>query len=382
MINNVVPRLCVHHTKSFVSPITLYKRTETEIGPVETRVTYINNLPVDVSIVDRSGFRHTVPSNHKGNDFKFTVRSEIKIRNESIREIKKYLSCLDTKFNHDLTIIKQVLLDGDNSNSFGGFIVYLDYSVELEELKQSGGSIYCKPKDIVISLCNIYNAPMHPFCEDSIQDYFLPDGADNQDLSSPVFKIELVDNNNSVGNRYVFAFGGLQEVRPKTDINRDSGVYLTMMESTVFNDKGFSFVQKKFTFEEAKEKLGMYKTREEAASAGDLHLSRKEELARLEHSNSILKHEFLEYKNKIELLTSQNDHEKKIYEGKMQERLDKLKAEKDEIEHFRELERTARKEDYERKSLERKDSSELIKILPLLVITIGSLIAAFSKSSK
>lgn len=382
MINNVVPRLTVRHTKSQVSPISLFEKSHTDVGPVETRITYINNFPIDVVVVDRNGFRHSVPAQFNGSSYKFTIRKEIRVRNESIREVKKYLSCIDTKFNHDLTIIKQIVLEKDGFESYNGFSIYLDYSIELEELKQDGGDTYCKPADIIVSLQNIYNAPAHPFSEDSIHDHFIPEGAGNQTIGSPVFKIEMVDNNNQVGNRFVFAFGGLQEIRPKTDLNRDSGVYLTMMEPNVLNDKGFTFVQKKYSYEEAKEKLGLYKSREEAASAGDYHLTRKEELARLEHANNLLKQESIELKAKLDKEAALRDKELKDQEAKSQERINKLQAEKDEIEHFREMERNQRKEEYDKKSTERKDTSEIIKFLPFVVMTIGALIAAFHKSSK
>lgn len=380
MINNVWSKLTVHHAKPSISPISLYQRMAHEVGPVEYRVTFLNNSSLDITVVDRSGFRHTVHANYEIGEQKFTIRTEIRIRTDSIREVRKFLSTIDTRFNCDLTLIKQTMLE--NNGSYNGFTVFIDHAVGIDEIKQMGGSIYCKPKDLVISVGNIYNSSPHPYCEDSVSDYILHESLNDQKLGSPVFKIELVDNNNQVSSRFVFAFGNLHEVIPKTDINRESGVYLTMMEPNVLNDSGYSIVQKRYSFEEAREKLGLFKSREEAATAGDIQLIRKEELVRLEHANNLLKQESIELKASLDREATLRESELKKQQSEMQERIDKLKAERDEQEHFREQERAARKDEYDRRSTERKDYSEAIKFLPFVVMTIGALVAAFNKSAK
>ncbi len=379
MVNNIWSNLTVHHAKSQISPINNYLRMENEVGPVEYRTIFINNTFLDITVIDRSGFRHTVRPKNISGEHKFIIRTEIRVRNECIREIKKFLSTIDTRFNSDITLIKQIMLSED-CNTFNGYTIFLDHTLCVEEIKQKGGSVYCKPKDIVISLGNIYNAPPHPYAEDSIHDYLLDEKISNQDLGSPAFRIEIVDNNNQISSRFIFAFGELHEIKPKLDINRESGVYLTLMEANSIFDRGYSVVQKKYTFEEAKEKLGLYKTREEASAAGDIQLIRKEELTRLAHANEVLKQETIEIKANIEKETAERDRQFNKEKAELEEKIIKLKAEKEEIEHFREQERNARKDDYERKSHERKDYSELIKFLPFVVITIGALVAAFNKS--
>ena len=154
------------------------------------------------------------------------------------------------------------------------------------------------------------------------------------------------------------------------------------METNVLNETGFSLVQKKYGFEEAQEILGIYKSKEEAVNAGDLKLARREELARLEHDNSVIKQEYLNLKTTLDAEISKREHESKLQLLEAQRTIDKLTREKQEVEHFREMERTVRKEAYENRSLERKDVSEIIKFLPFVIMTIGALIAAFNKSSK
>lgn len=382
MINNVASRIKVVHTKALVSPIVPYSEVKTDYGPIETRVSYLNNLPVDITVIDRTGFRHTVKSNLNGSSYAFIIRTEIKIRHDSISEIRKFLSCLDTKFNQTLTVIKEIVLSKSPNETYTGFSIYLDYNVDFEEIKMNNGSLYCKPKDVVLSTSTTYAAPAHPYAEDSVNDFFFPNDSNKTIAGVPVFKIEIIDNNNEIGNRYIYCFGSLHELFPKPDIERQSGIYLTLMETNVLNETGFSLVQKRYSFEEAQETLGIYKTKEEAFSAGDVKLARKEELARLEHENAVIKQEYTTLKANLDTELSKKDHQNKLEILNIQRQMEKLTKEKEEIEHFREMERAVRKEAYESKSIERKDISEIIKFLPFVVMTIGALIAAFNKSNK
>lgn len=382
MINNVASKIKVVHTKAELSPIAPYQEKMTDYGPIETRTCYINNLPVDITVIDRNGFRHSVKSNLNGSTYSFIIRTEIKIRYDSIQEIRKLLSCIETKYNQTLTTIKEVVLSKAQNETYNGFSIYLDHVVDIDDLKKNNGSFYCKPKDVVLSTHSTYTAPAHPYAEDSVNDFFFPNDEGKIVAGVPVFRIEVIDNADQIGNRYLYCFGVLHELFPKSDIERDSGVYLTLMETNVLNDTGFTLVQKKFTFEEAQETLGLYKTKEEAVNAGDIKLARREELARLEVENQRLKQEYLLTKTTLDSQLSLKEHENKVELLEAQKVIDKLTREKSEIEHFREMERAQRKENYENRSLERKDVSEIIKFLPFVIMTIGALIAAFNKSSK
>ena len=172
MINNVASRIKVTHTKAALSPVNPYHEVKTDYGPIETRVCYLNNLPVDITVVDRNGFRHTVKSNINGASYSFIIRTEIKIRHDAIKDIRKFLSCLDTKMNQTLTVIKEVIVSKSPTETYNGFSIYLDYSVDFEELKINNGSMYCKPVDVVLSTSSIYNTPAHPYAEDSVNDFF------------------------------------------------------------------------------------------------------------------------------------------------------------------------------------------------------------------
>lgn len=383
MINNLAGRVKVHYTKASISTINSRDLKDADIGPIQQILSYVNYLPIPITVVDRAGFRHIVPSVHNSLEEQFIIRLEIRVRHDCVGELRKLLSCTNTVANHELNLLKTIFLEKQEQRYHNGFVVNLDYKVDLDTLKINGGNLYVKSRDIVVSTLDLKSAPSHPFAEDTICDNVIL-GSDNldHDLGSPSFKIEIIDNNDDIGSRFVFALGEIHQIKPKTDLKRHSGVYVTTIEPNIINDLGYSLTQKRFTSQEAEEQLGVFKTRDLAKSAGDLKEVRKEEIIRLEHSNSLLKHEVATQKQKFDSEMQMLQHQKNMDELQHQVLINKLEREKDQIEHVRELERSERKDYYDKVSQTRKDTSEIIKFLPHVIIGIGALIVAVRKMQK
>lgn len=383
MINNLAGKVKVHYTKASISTINSRDLKDNDVGPIQQILTYVNYLPIPITVIDRSGLRHIVPSVHNSHEEQFIIRHEIRVRHDCIGELKKMLSCIGTSTNHELNLIKTIFLEKQENRYYQGFVVNLDFKIDLNTLKINGGNLYIKSKDVVISTQSIMSAPSHPFSEDTIGDNIIL-GSDNLDLDlgSPSFKIEIIDNNNEIGQRFVYALGEIHQINPKTDLKRHSGIYTTTIEPNVINDVGYSLAQKRFTSQEAEEQLGVFKTKDLAKSAGDLKEVRREEIIRLEHSNNLLKQEVTAQKQKFDSDMQLLQHQRTMEELQHQVLVNKLEREKDQIEHVREMERTERKEYYDKVSQTRKDVSEIIKFLPHVVIGIGAIIVAVQKMKK
>lgn len=384
MINNLASKVKVHYTKASLSTIIARELKDSDIGPVQQILSYINTLPIPITVVDRSGFRHTVPSTHFNGEEQFIIRQEIRIRHDCLGQLRKILSCTNTNSNHELNIIKSLFLDKEEQRFYiGGFTINLDYKIDLDTLRFNGGNLYIKSRDIVISTMDIRNAPSHPFAEDTIdENVFL--GGDNleQDLGSPSFKIEIIDNNEEIGRRYVNLLGEIHKIEPKSDLKRHSGIYVTTLVPNIINGLGYSLEQKKYDTQEAEITLGIFKTKDLAKNAGDLKEVRKEELLRLEHSNALLKQEMTAQKQKFDTEMQTLQHQRTLDELQHQVLVKRLEKEKDQIEHVRELERNERKDYYDKVSQTRKDTSEIIKFLPHIIMGIGAIIIAAKKFSK
>ena len=380
MINNLASKVKVHYTRASVSTIIDRDLKDADIGPVQQTITFVNYLPIPITVVERSGFRHSVPSTHMHGEEQFIIRQEIRIRNDCIGQLRKILSCMNTNTNYDLNVIKNIFLDQKEQRYYNGFVIKLDYKIDLDTLKINGGTLYSKTRDLIISSLSLNDCPSHPFAEDTIdENVFL--GGDNleQDLGSPSFKIEIIDNNDEIGNRFVLTLGEVHQIKPKSDLKRHSGIYVTTIEPNIINGMGYSLLQKKYTPKEAEEQLGIFRTKDLAKNAGDLKEARREELTRLEHNVLLLKQEVLTQKQTFDSEMQTVQHRRAMSELEHQVLINKLEKEKQQIEHVRELERAERKDYLDKVSQTRKDTSEIIKFLPHLIIGIGAIVVAVKK---
>jgi hypothetical protein len=139
-------------------------------------------------------------------------------------------------------------------------------------------------------------------------------------------------------------------------------------------------------FEGAEDSVGLYRTYDEALNLGDLTTARKNSLAQLEHDNLTLQREIANMKSAqsqeaaendrvMRDLTSQHEREKLALEEK---RL-KSESEAKEREAVLERQRQEMKDYYEQRSLNRKDNSEVVKVLPAIIVGIGAAIAVLMK---
>lgn len=394
MINNLANNLKIKYTKASIPTISAASLKDCEIGPITTTTTYVNNLPIDIVVVDRSGFRHTVPSTYSAFDPTFSIHVMMRIRHQSVNEVRKFLSFISTDNNQELKIIKEIILDQNEQRFYAGLSVCICHRVTLEEIKDNNGSIYINSKDIVLSSASLINAPAHPYAEDTISDNFFM-GTNNldQELGCPTTKIEIVDNNLIIGERFVLVLGAVRKIIPKTDIKRDSGVYVTTLEPNVVNDSGYSIITKRYELDEMESSLLIFRTKDLAISSGDAAGVRKEELIRMDHANNLLKQEFIKQKQEFDFKLHELQSEKSIETLELEKENITLKRQNDRLEHEREIDKAERKDYYDRISQERKDyyektsqgrkeSLDIMKFLPAAIMAMGAIYMALSKVPK
>lgn len=374
------------HTQCAIPVIGLSDKTELEAGPVKTSIRYINRTPIDITVVERNGLRHVVPSNMNNGPQVFIIRKEIRIEPQYVPEVKKFLACVDSK-NDELVKIKMHVLGDKTNATYNAVRFFTDHEITLSMLKTGEGTVYCKPSDVVVSSLNVYSCPPHPYSEDTISDYVLQNHSPPK-YGSPYFRIELIDSNDGVGNRYMKVFGDMHEVSPVKSVDKPDGVYLTYLVPSLNPDLAFSLARNVYTFQEAEEVLGIFKSKELAENYGDIKQGRKEELAKGEHATTLLKQELIDTKLQHEVDQTEKDriisdleYSRKIEEAKLSERIRILEREKVEIEHLRDLEKNIRKDYYENRSYERKDQSEVVKFIPYMIMGIGAIIVAIMKLS-
>ena len=251
-------------------------------------ITYRNESDQPLYVVDRANLPILVhPENIKRSPgvftifktFTFTGRRAITDAKVAIASsISQYI---DTASG--LNAIYQELEASTTVNNAQSFTrVVISHQVNIKE-SLVGGEVYLSDIDILITdVTHVLDRP-HPYSEAAKIAQDFGDIAINRKVSG-VF-VELIDNNSEVAKRYMLIAKQLMEIPAQQDFSRESGLYVSKL---IYGGCGEVHVNPEFTtFEEAEEKFGIYKTKEEATSAGN-----PEALLRVEESD--LRKELLE----------------------------------------------------------------------------------------
>lgn len=383
-VNNIV-RATITHPVTEPATLQLNDRAKNHYSPVSVAINYFNYLPFDVSIVERSGFRHVVPSviGENATHCDFIVRLTYTIRSSSISEIKRVINSMDVRPEDDLSIIKTTF--ADNTGKYGnfsyvGFEIVLETRYKHELFSKVNSDLYCNKRDIVISSRQIHDASAHPYSSDS-KFNGEPLTSDIEELNSEDYaiRVELIDNFEESGPLYSYSLGDVACIVPKKDPTRLNGIYVTKIEKNTLTGNGFRIKTDKYDLSEAQEKLKLYDSIKEAESGGDLAASRKLELENLTYQHSLLKrdNDQISLKHKREL--DDIEHTRKLESFEWEQRIKFLERENEQLTMLRENERNDRKDFFERNSQYRKETIDYLKFLPHLIISIGAIYLAVNK---
>lgn len=353
-----------------------------ETTPCKMEKEFYNGLSEPVTLVSRSGLPITIAPmrieypNTFLVRFTFTYNRSVKIDIERLSNAK----CETSRALRDAIRHGSV-----KEGAFGKMATSITYAVTKEQLKAGGGSLYLTNLDIVVSTMQGHYVPRHPHNLDGIRNYLVGREETINTVGSFGYAIQIVDNEGIYGKRYININKEIYEISPIVDRSRLSGVYHA--KTAPIGDNGVvpPPIAMLYTFEEAEQYLGFFKTIEEARILGDISEEQRRELEEralqlkrdiAEFNAAKLNHDraFDEQKRAFELERLQEEEVRRTRENewKRQEseqsiRLMRLKEEVATLEHQRSMESLHRKDHYEERSYSRKDSSEFFKWIPGLI---------------
>lgn len=304
------------------------------------------------------------------------VRVEIIIHSCMRTDIQRILSTVNDNSSNELKALREAFAFNILENTYGGATLILDYPLTLEQLQQYGGSIYYHELDSVVSLSSQENTPPHPYSEEG-RDLRLMD-ASEADLSDIGFgySVELIDNSKTYGDRYLNIGNKVYKVVAQRDAERRDGIYV-IANHPVTGELGRDGREvKHYSFEGAEDKLGIFRTAEEALNLGDAALARKQELVQMEHALQIQKVEMQSVKNQHAREMLEKETELKAVEMERDRQTRLIKEQQEAQEHAMKMERERAKHYYEDRSYDRKDSHEVLKFLPSIIVGIGAIFMA------
>lgn len=353
--------------QSKVSPV-----NRRPVSHIEQRLTYVNNLPVPVTIEWRSGFKFTLPVEPCMESATLIVRVEIFISRMAKKDAEKLLSTIEDTASKELQNMRKSFSVQIKENTYGGAKIVLDYHITLEELQLRGGTVYYHELDCLVSLFSMDEVPPHPFSQKGMHQQVVTGSPVDHDGLGFGYAVEIVDNTAKYGERYLNIHNKIYKVTPKKDYSLRDGVYITS-NYAVEGELGVSGVNVRYhPFSDTENLLGLYSTYEDAIALGDPASMRKQEITTLEHELSKNRAVLQQARQEFDAQTLTRDQELlRLQSVAEQEKLGREKAE-----HAMDLERQRSKDYFEERSYVRKDSSESIKFLPSVIMGIGAVFLA------
>jgi hypothetical protein len=359
--------------------------TDTGEAGAEFKLTqfYINNTNENVTVVLRNNLpiycpkhRHTLTGATT-----FTVRNVYQFNSyavvvDTINQITNVINAHGE--TEDLKLIKDVLVNAyDNDRNCNYARVCIDRKIDILDIK-SNGSLYVPEVDVLLQYNHLDVSVPHPFSKNghAIAEYHKL--AEEKKVTG-IF-IELVDNENNIDKRYMYVANQILEVPVTKDKSKESGVYFTKAINNKFND--IHIKPEFYTFDEAVDYLGLYKSKEEAATGGNPQLVSKVKLAELEEKLQHLKHSNQIDQAEKQALISQLNHELELAKAEVIRTKHEAENNKHRRDDYYDSRQKNRNDYYEDRSYQRKDTHEILKYIPGIALGIVGAFAYVQSKNK
>jgi hypothetical protein len=355
------------------------------------RVSFINATTFAITVVQRSGLKVTIPPKQSFRSRDFIIRQEFQIAAEVKENVRAVLDVVDDSSPIVLQRLKAALAEADKT--FGLYAranLILDHPITLDQLKQHGQSVYHHESDTLVSMLNPGFVPLHPYSEQGRNAKMMEDTPVKVGGDSFGYCVEIVDNTGRFGDRFVNIANQVYRIRTKRDVARRDGIYIGSSDPDEGELFTGSYSVNRIPLDAPDhEKYGVFKTFEEAKTLGDLSQAQKRQLADVEFATTHLKRELEQEKLRHSREMAGVEHDLKLSEARAKEaelirdrREAELKEERARAEHLLAIERLRLKDKYEERSLDRKDRSEIVKMLPTIIVGIGAAIPIIMKLMK
>lgn len=374
--------------------VSVYPSNENESkAPLRIRQDFRNELGEAVTVAFRNGIPVTIGSQQGGATRQLIVSYSITISGPSVQQTANFLDQITEKHPAALRRLKKAYDLHAKNFAFGEpLTITLEYVIELGILRKFGYQLYHHELDCFITLKNGSSLIFHPYSDEgALQGTIWGNDPERVKEGGAMFVAEIIDNLGVIGDRYLNIANEIYPVRAKKDPKREDGVYITRTDTTEgelgSNDVKVNYIP--FLNDKGEEtdltQFYLFRSFTDAKTLGDLAGERKRQLSDLEHLVQTGKRE-------LELQKQTSDRERQIQERENQRlnseivdrdrRYKELEQERERIKHELELKRLREKDHYEDRSMRRKDSSELLKMLPGLVLGAIALVGTVLNATK
>lgn len=371
-----------------------------DLSPVEIKQEFINELHETVTIVLRNGLPFQIRGKKGQARRRLTVRYTIIISGEAMHETANVLAQITNKSPMTMRVLKQAYEShARNYSPNQPIVLNLEYVITREDLRKYGNSLYHHGLDCWISTVESAGYAVHPYSEEGmLQGTIWNNTPEPVKNGGALYAVEIVDNLGVFGDRYLNIANEIYPVRAKKDPARTDGVYITrtLPSEGELGTGEIASAHWPFSTEDGVTfdftRFHLYRTYTDAKTLGDIASARKEELQHKDHELQLGRKELEGLKQEAERDKQDFEREKQIWEREKQgfvrerdereERIKELNDERERIKHDLMMEKMRKEHRYEERSAQRKDTSEMIKIMPALILGVAAVITAIISVTK
>lgn len=342
-----------------LNDIKVTQHLNTTQAPFEQTISYYNNLNSNVTIISRNGIPFKIPPSGS-RDNNLVIRHSYRMNNnvamdssniyyhngQDTSERKAYLEAM-SKYNDNAT------------HGVKRFAV--EYNISRDDIISRGGNLYVGNLDIVVSTLDDALIATHPYSDVNTRFQLIEAEVNVNDMSRFGYSIYIISNEGDYKSKYVNINGEVYKVPAVKNHSLRSGVYICSTSSSKSDSNAVMPTTIRYDYLEGEEKLKLYKTFEDAKNLGDMFIEREREL--LDN----------------QLALKELDGKLNMKKSKLEKLALKQKSESSELDHERKKQSIRDKDNFESRSMHRKDSSEESKYIPAIILGIFTTIVLISK---
>lgn len=268
-MSDTTPRFIVSHSR-------LNRQDHSQLmmnkGGIEITMSFFNGTGRPIYIIDRSGLRFKIPASEQYRTNEVIIRKHYAIPRSALADMQRIITTTDLLHDDypELALFSEAM--GAITNRSINQKIIIDTVVPIADITNDG--VYISNADLVVTMEGTERKVRHPFSKPKMTE-------ERYESLRSEYKgfgtfIEIIDNNNTIGDRFILIAKETRQISPRKDITRESGIYLVTIDEN-------STTSLHYKFEQAEE-IGLYRTKEDALSAGNAG-------ALLDHSIAQLTHE-------------------------------------------------------------------------------------------
>jgi hypothetical protein len=351
-----------YHETAFIRGLA---KNESGYSSLRKEILYHNDTGEYVTISDRTGIQFQIkPSSGTLRKFRIHVLYEFDNTVE-IDPVHAYITNnSETPEIESFTAAIKGMKEGEHVGGTKRKCA-MEYAYTTEEIEQNGGVIYITELDLMISIgVTTKITAAHPYSYMDMRKELILTDHDVNTRDRFGLTVYIISNKESHPGRFINVIGEVKYVPSSVNIALKDGVYI-VAKST--NDNAGKSTEPKTHFVPLKDIntiSWLYKTREEAEHHNFDELRHEVELAR------------------TKIATKEQEQAQKIQNMKLDLETTHAKRVSDLEEHYRRLQEQHKKDYYEQQSHSRKDTTESLKMTPIIVTAVIATLGAIWKFSK